>query len=355
MIKQTQVSDVSFEPIEFSIKGVYAQVPRKEENYPSRQQVTTLSNDKVMVRRRMNTRPFDPKELIGKNNGSLHEKLALKLKNDQDRYEVARFEPVTGLVGSEFFHVKHLGKSDNQIPAHEDRAILFQSLENYQKLSAEPTLSRFFTNKFISVKEQNDIKNSKNMGKSLNNKTNNNSSNVSNIVNSILDNPLFGENVIVSGVSSYHISNGDIFEMKGGCSTLKIEVTSPRLPCVLVDKRNGSLCGMKGVKRYASTYGLAGWFTRVLEAGELENGMVLVRTSSPHPKWTLEYISMALYGEGSERFMSRNWASWARDVGELRELCSLKQLAKYEWYNEAQYILDKWSWYENHATKNKLW
>jgi len=75
--------------MEFSIKGVYAEVLRKEENYPPRQQVSTCSNDKVMVSRRMYTRPFDPKELIGKYNGSLHEKLALELKNDQYRYEVS--------------------------------------------------------------------------------------------------------------------------------------------------------------------------------------------------------------------------------------------------------------------------
>ena len=292
MIKQTRVSDASIVPIEFSIKGLYAQVLRKEEKYPPQKQVTTLSNDKVMVRRRVNTQSFDPKELTWKNNGSLHEKLAVKPKIDQDRYEVARFQPVTGLVGSEFFHVKHLGKRDNQIPAYKDRAILFQSLENYQKLSAEPTLSRFFTNKISSMNEQNDVQKSENMGKILNNKTDNNSSKASIMVNSILDNPLFDENVIVSGCSSSDISIGDIFEVKGGWSTLKIEVTSPRLPCVLVHKRNGSLCGMKGVKQYASTYGLVGWFTRVLEASDLENGMVLVRTSSPHLKWTLEYISM---------------------------------------------------------------
>ena len=58
-----------------------------------------------------------------------------------------------------------------------------------------------------------------------------------------------------------------------------------------------------------------------------------------------------MYGEGSERFMLHNQAFWARDVGKLQELCSLTQLGKYKWYDEAQYILDNWLWYKNHATK----
>ena len=156
----------------------------------------------------------------------------------------------------------------------------------------------------------------------------------------ILENPRFGEQVIVKGISAKDIAIGDIFEVEGGHSPLKVEVSSPRLPCSYVDKRNGSPFGMKGVKRYTMTEGLAGWFTRVLVPGELRDGMHLVRTAHPHPKWTLPEISKALYGEGPKRRQMLGYPYWNRSKEELQELCNLKELGQVDWKDEAQWILD---------------
>jgi MOSC domain-containing protein YiiM len=170
----------------------------------------------------------------------------------------------------------------------------------------------------------------------------------------ILDNPRFGEQVIVKGISAKDIAVGDIFEVEGGFSPLKVEVSSPRLPCSYVDKRNGSPFGMKGVKRYTMTEGLAGWFTRVLVPGELRDGMHLVRTAHPHPKWTLPEISAALYGEGPKRRQMLGYPYWNRSREELQELCNLKALGRVEWKDEAKWILDgNDSDYENDQRKKK--
>ena len=156
----------------------------------------------------------------------------------------------------------------------------------------------------------------------------------------ILDNRRFGEQVIVKGISAKDIAIGDIFEVEVGHSSLKVEVSSPRLPCSYVDKRNGSPFGMKGVKRYTMTEGLAGWFTRVLVPGELRDGMHLVRTAHPQPKWTLPEISRALYGEGPKRRQMLGYPYWNRSKEELQELCNLKALGRVEWKDEAMWILD---------------
>ena len=93
----------------------------------------------------------------------------------------------------------------------------------------------------------------------------------------------------------------------------------------------GSPFGMKGLKRYTMTKGMAGWFVRVLQDGELEDGMELKRVEHPYPKWNLEYVSRALYAEGDHRHMLMGWAQWARSKRELAELCALPALGWYEY------------------------
>jgi MOSC domain-containing protein YiiM len=90
------------------------------------------------------------------------------------------------------------------------------------------------------------------------------------------------------------------------------------------------------------THGLAGWFVRVIKPGTIWEGMELVRVANPHPKWTLEYISLTLYGEGDSKHMMCGEAQWARGKEELIELCGLEQLARYEWKAKAQGLLDRW-------------
>ena len=156
----------------------------------------------------------------------------------------------------------------------------------------------------------------------------------------ILDSPRFGEQVLVHGLAASDIAIGDIFEVEGGHSPLKVEVSSPRLPCSYVDKRNGSPFGLNGVKRYTMTEGLAGWFTRVLVAGELREGMKCVRTAHPNPKWTLAELSKALYGEGPRKKMMKGYPDWSRSREELEELRDLVALGRKEWRDEVQWILD---------------
>jgi hypothetical protein len=77
--------------------------------------------------------------------------------------------------------------------------------------------------------------------------------------------------------------------------------------------------------------------------------MRLTRKIHPNPKWTLPYITKALYGEGNRLESMKHKASWNRDRAELEELISLPQLGEYEWKVEGRIMalkldgIDPWT------------
>jgi MOSC domain-containing protein YiiM len=235
------------------------------------------------------------------------------------------FVPEKGLVSESsllFFHSElnkhYLTKEDASDPfnyplertdrIYEERSVLIQSLEHYQKIKEHSTLSMLMPDDLQDV--LNDVR--------------------------------FGENMIVSGLDNTQICVGDIFRVPNGESSLKLQVSSPRLPCCNVDMRNGSPYGANGLRRFTMSHGLAGWFVRVLKGGMIREGMTLVRSENPHPKWTLEYVSRTLYAEGDRSHYLMCRAQWARSRQELEELCALEALGWFEWKAEAQWLLDRW-------------
>ena len=322
-----------------TVMGIYTRdkVPREEE-LPKDYGLSHVQKDQVMCRRKMNTPP------IG-------------LEKEGEDVEEAMFVPEQGLVGPMFFHAdfEEHDESDDEDEEedenwkpriYEERAVLFQAVEHYEQLIDEPTLSKYFKTDEPSDKDP----------KSLSSNENEQIAPTdmevpSKNLQAILENPRFGEQIIVQGIDASQIAIGDIFEIEGGLSPLKLEITSPRLCCAWVDKRNGSPFGLAGVKRFCNRNGLGGFFARVLVAGELRDEMKFVRTAHPHPKWTLAYISEALYGEGPKSYLMAGWAHWQRSKEELKELCALRQLGLYEWQEEAEYILKHWDSYRPEEKK----
>jgi len=216
---------------------------------------------------------------------------------DTDEYETAMFVPGRGLLGNRMYHHYVRGA------VLEERAILFQSVESYNTISENSTYGKYLKNE------------------------------------NIMTEPTFGEQVIVQGCNTSELSVGDVFIVEGGLSELEVEITSPRLPCFHVDDRHRSPRGLQGLKRYAMTNALAGWFTRVRKGGELRDGMKLIRTHHPHPKYTLTYLSKVLYSEGSRKDMARCKSHWVRSRDELVKLIDLPQLGRHEWKEEAEDVL----------------
>ena len=226
------------------------------------------------------------------------------------------FQPDYGPIGSEYFHIYN---KDELLM--KERAVLMQSIDHYNTIRRHPDLDKYFANDDSGI-ETNRI--------------------------SIIDHPSFGEQIIIGAGTANNLCVGDILEVENGESSLKLEISSPRKCCLHVDKKNNSAYGLKGVRRHCNDTGLGGIFARVLEQGELKEGMRFVRTANPHPKWNLAEVCKSLYGEAPRDFSVKNWAYWSRSKEELEELCNLKQLGEYEWKQEAEYILKHWDWYQKH-------
>jgi MOSC domain-containing protein YiiM len=288
------LEDYDQDPLTLTVKGLYAKRVMPGARFlPRDYTLKDLNKHQVMCRRRILTKPVS----------TCDDNTSVDIDGDE-KYEVAKFEPVTGLVNGFFWHTDPTLAGPGRVM--EDRAILFQSEEHYERLQKEPGLKSCFDD--FDYKET----------------------------------PSFGEQVIVQGCDSRQLSIGDIFEVEGNLSPLVVEVTCPRKPCHYVDKRHGSELGSNGMKRYALTNSLSGWFCRVLKGGELRDGMKLIRTKHPHPKWTLAYTSAALYSGGSKLDLAMCRAHWRRSKDELQELVSIPQLSPYEWKDEAMKLLDKW-------------
>lgn len=252
-----------------------------------------VSKDQFMCRKRVYTKPMDFD--INK-----------ETKTKGKAFEIAHFRPNIGLAPF-FWH------NDQKVPGGQTsamgyRAILFQSVEHYQAIEENPVFR----------------------------------DNLKNI--DYMDSPSFGEQVIVQGCDSTQLAIGDVFAVEGGptVSTLVIEVTHPRKPCFHVNKKSGTSMGTKGLQRHTLTHGLAGWFTSVIVAGELRDGMRLVRIKHPNPKWTLSYISKKMFGEATKMNYALCKAEWLGEKEELEELINLPQLAEYEWKEDAKQLLKKW-------------
>ena len=310
----SQAAEAAAAPV-LTVQRIFAKAEKpRQEDLPEPYTVRDLAVDQIMVRSRVrlldNARLVPVQGLVV----SQEEQPPLPFYHaDLTRHGAPSKETTVQNKPSKL--VQYALQRNDRI--YEERGVLVQSTEHYQQLMEH---TGFFDLLPVSIK-------------------------------GVLDDPRFGEQLIVSGLNHTSICIGDVFVVQQDYRTvarnnhpllLKLQVTSPRLPCAMVDKRSGSPYGSKGLKRYTMTHGLAGWFVRVLQAGDILEGMELVRVEQPHPKWTLEYISNTLYGQGDRKHMLTCRAQWTRSKAELEELCALEELGWMDWKAEAQRLLDEW-------------
>jgi MOSC domain-containing protein YiiM len=224
-----------------------------------------------------------------------------KIPVDEEGNEVAMFVPKKGLVGGDFWHEY----DEERKIIREDRAILFQSQENYNHIIANER----FKSCFDGI--------------------------------DYMESATFGEQVIVNGIETSQLAIGDVFVIEEDHSPLVIEITAPRKPCNYINTKHGTKYGTVGLQTYTHQNCLAGWFARVLVAGELKDGMKFTRKAHPNPKWTLPNTYKALYWEGNRRESLMNTSSWNRSRNELEELIRLPQLGECEWKADGRALLMK--------------
>ena len=134
-------------------------------------------------------------------------------------------------------------------------------------------------------------------------------------------------------------------------ASLRLQVSSPCLPCSKVDQRLGRTWGGRGVRAHAARTGSRGWFVRVLTPGALRDGDRLAVCERPNPTWPLARVADLLYNmdgvcdkPGKYRFPAgaEVAARWRGSQAELRELATLPELAGFEYRDEAAKMLASW-------------
>ena len=88
-----------------------------------------------------------------------------------------------------------------------------------------------------------------------------------------------GENISTRGLAEHDVCIGDIFRF----GSARIQVSQPRTPCWKIDHRTAC----DGVAAFIAEHGLAGWYYRVLEAGEAGAGDRLEHLERPADAVTL--------------------------------------------------------------------
>lgn len=82
-----------------------------------------------------------------------------------------------------------------------------------------------------------------------------------------------GENISTRRLTEAEVCIGDVFRL----GSARIQVSQPRTPCWKIDRRTGC----EGVAAFIAEHGLAGWYYRVIEAGELAPGDALEHLERP--------------------------------------------------------------------------
>jgi MOSC domain-containing protein YiiM len=88
-----------------------------------------------------------------------------------------------------------------------------------------------------------------------------------------------GENISTRGLVESDVCVGDVFRLGGA----RIRISQPRTPCWKIDHRTGC----EGVAAFIAEHALAGWYYRVLEAGEVAPGDWLEQLERPAEAVTL--------------------------------------------------------------------
>jgi MOSC domain-containing protein YiiM len=103
----------------------------------------------------------------------------------------------------------------------------------------------------------------------------------------------FGENLSSIGWTEQTVCIGDI--VRFGSSLL--QVSQGRQPCFKLDLR----FGREGVARAVQTSGRTGWYWRVLEQGEANEGDAMRLIDRPQPAWPLARLVTLLYRDTRNR------------------------------------------------------
>lgn len=98
----------------------------------------------------------------------------------------------------------------------------------------------------------------------------------------------FGTNLTVEGLDEEGVHIGDRFRL----GTALLEISQPRKPCWKIEHH----FQRKEMVEYILRTALCGWYYRVIEEGEAEAGDTLIREHTADPKWRVDKVFFAIWG-----------------------------------------------------------
>jgi MOSC domain-containing protein YiiM len=122
----------------------------------------------------------------------------------------------------------------------------------------------------------------------------------------------FGENLTVSGLTEDTACLGDVYRI----GEVRIEVSSPRTPCLTLARRHGIPDLVKTVVENHRS----GWYLRVLQEGWLEAEMDVKLVDRPYPQWTVRRAAMVKRQRNDLREEAKLLAACAALQPEWRQL-----------------------------------
>lgn len=104
----------------------------------------------------------------------------------------------------------------------------------------------------------------------------------------LLEHPgAFGENVSTTGMLEHDVCLGDRYRM----GTALVEVSQSRQPCWKLSDH----FAIPDMARRVQDTGRTGWYYRVIEEGDVQQGDALLLADRPHPAWPLSRFIALLY------------------------------------------------------------
>ncbi|XXF78606.1 MOSC domain-containing protein [Myxococcaceae bacterium GXIMD 01537] len=117
----------------------------------------------------------------------------------------------------------------------------------------------------------------------------------------------FGENLVLEGASESTVCIGDVVRV----GTARLQVSQPRQPCWKQARR----WGRKDMPLLLQETGRVGWYYRVLEEGEVKEGLDVELLGRPCPAFTVAHAHATMHGSDREAaaalaecaFLSPGW------------------------------------------------
>jgi MOSC domain-containing protein YiiM len=100
----------------------------------------------------------------------------------------------------------------------------------------------------------------------------------------------FGENFSIEGHSETHVAIGDTYRV----GTAVVQISQPRAPCSKLGRRWNRL----DMPKLVIESGRTGWYLRVIEPGDVEQGDALTLVERPFPQWTIDVVNGVAYSRG---------------------------------------------------------